>query len=115
MRALLLSCALLTTLATPMLAQAPAARFIKVDIVSKSGFGHHMKEGGPTEVHMRMPINLARGILDMAASGDIKVNGKTRKEMKIDQLVKLVETAKAGDLLLELTTDKGDLVKIVVE
>jgi hypothetical protein len=35
--------------------------------------------------------------------------------MKIDQLVKLVETAKAGDLLLELTTDKGDLVKIVVE
>jgi hypothetical protein len=112
MRALLAPLALSALLAGSAYAQAP--RFINVDIVNKSGFRHH-GEDGPKEVHVRMPISLARGILDMASSGEIKVNGKTKKDFKVDQLVTLLETAKPGDLLLELTTDKGDLVKITVQ
>lgn len=116
MRALLASCALFAILAGPLSAQTPAARFIKVDITSKSSLGHHgHAEGGPTEIHMRMPVSLAKGFLEMASDGDIKINGKVRKQMKVDQLAKLLETAKAGDLLMEITTDKGDLVKIVIE
>lgn len=114
MRALLASCALFATLAGPMSAQA-SVRFLKVDVIGKSGFGHHQSEGGPTELHMRMPINLAKGILDMAGDGHIKINGKNKPGVKVDQLLKLIESAKPGDLLLEITTDKGDLVKIVVE
>jgi hypothetical protein len=117
MRALLASCALIATLAGPLSAQT--ARFIKVDIIGKSAIAHHHKgeknENGPTEIHMRMPIALAKGILDLANEGDFKINGKTRKEIKVEQLAKLLEASKPGDMLLEITTDKGDLVKIVVE
>jgi hypothetical protein len=113
MRALLAPLALSALLAGPVLAQAP--KFIKVDIIGKSVMHHHGNEDGPTEVHVRMPISMAKGILSMANDSDIKINGKTRKELKVDQLVKLLEDAKPGDLLLELTTDKGDLVKITVQ
>ena len=114
MRALLASCALIATLAGPLCADS--ARFIKVDIVAKSEIAHrHKGDGGPTEIHVRMPISLARGILDMAGDSEIKVNGKTTKDLKLDGLVKLLEAAKPGDLLLELTTDKGDLIKITVQ
>jgi hypothetical protein len=114
MRALLSSCALILTLAAPLCAQAPAARFLKVDITRKSSLGQG-HENAPTEVHMRMPIALAKGLLDMANDGHVKINGKAHHDMKVEQLVKLVENAKPGDLLLEITTDKGDLVKVVIE
>lgn len=123
MRALFLSCALAAALAAPLAAQAP--RFIKVDVVSKSMKAKH-HENGPTQVHVRLPIALARGILESVSDQEININGtvdeggkskhvhKTQK-LKLDQLIKLLESSKAGDMLLEVTTDKGDLVKITVE
>jgi hypothetical protein len=119
MRAIMIPLALAASLALPLAAQT--ARFIKVDIVSKSfnHHGHHKGEAkgeeGPTEVHIRMPINLAKGVLDMAGDGEIKVNGETKKGMKPEQLQKLLSDAKPGDLLLEITTDKGDHVRVAVE
>lgn len=112
MRAIWLAPLVLSTLmAGPATAQVP--RFIKVDVVSKN-LCHH-GEDGPTEVHLRVPIAMAKGILDLAGEQDVKINGKTTKDLKVEQLVKLLEGAKPGDLLLEITTDKGDLVQITVQ
>ena len=116
MRALFAPIALTTLLAGTAYAQAP--KFIKVDIVGKSVLHElHQKDNadGPTEVHIRMPISMAKGLLDMAGDGEVKVNHKTMKNVKVDQLVKLLETAKPGDILLEITTDKGDLVQVTVQ
>jgi hypothetical protein len=116
MRAVLIPLALAASLSLPLAAQN--ARFIKVDIVSKSMMQHHMKHkdaDGPTEVHIRMPISLAKGVLDMVGDGEIKVNGETKRGMKPEQLQKLLSDAKSGDLLLEVTTDKGDHVRVTVE
>ena len=115
MRAIMIPLALAASLSLPLAAQA--ARFIKVDIVSKSLHNHAKRKGvdGPTEVHIRMPISLAKGVLDMAGEGEIKVNGETKKGMKPETLQKLLLDAKAGDLLLEITTDKGDHVRVTVE
>lgn len=115
MRAVMIPLALVASLSLPLAAQS--ARFIKVDIISKS-FNHHTKHknvDGPTEVHVRMPISLAKGILDMAGEGEIKVNGETKKGMKPEQLQKLLSDAKPGDLLLEITTDKGDHIRVAIE
>ena len=123
MRALALSCALAAVLAAPLAAQAP--RFIKVDVVSKSMKAKH-HEDGPTQVHVRMPLALAKGILETVSDkefdiqGTLNEDGKPKKvrrteKLKLDQLVKLLESCKVGDMLLEVTTDKGDLVKISVE
>ncbi len=116
MRAVMIPLALVASLGLPLAAQN--ARFIKVDIVSKTGMPHHMKHedrDGPTEVHIRMPISLAKGVLDMVGEGEIKVHGETRKGMKPEQLQKLLSDAKPGDLLLEVTTDKGDHVRVTIE
>ena len=115
MRAIMIPLALAASLSLPLAAQS--ARFIKVDIVSKSMHDHakHKCVDGPTEVHVRMPISLAKGVLDMAGEGEIKVNGETRKGMKPEQLQKLLSDVKPGDLLLEITTDKGDHVRVTVE
>ncbi|MFZ1613743.1 MAG: hypothetical protein WAT51_06200 [Holophaga sp.] len=120
MRALALPLSLALALAVPMAAQQ--AKFIKVDIISKSGrlgHGHHAqkeaKKDGPTEIHMRLPISLAKGVLEMAGDSDIKINGENKKGLKPDALIKMLEGSKAGDLLLEITTNDGDLVKVVIE
>ena len=116
MRAIMIPLALAASLSLPLAAQG--ARFIKVDIVSKSMMQHHMKHKdveGPTEVHIRMPISLAKGVLDMVGDGEIKVHGETRKGMKPEQLQKLLSDSKPGDLLLEVTTDKGDHIRVTVE
>ncbi len=123
MRALALSCALAAALAAPLAAQAP--RFIKVDVVSKSMKMHH-QEDGPTQVHIRMPLSLAKGVLESVSDKEISIHGtmdeggKPKKvhrseKLKFDQIIKLLEGCKPGDMLLEVTTDKGDLVKITVE
>jgi len=115
MRAIMIPLALAASLSLPLAAQS--ARFLKVDIVSKS-FQHHAKRqgvDGPNEVHIRMPISLANGILDMAGEGEIKINGETKKGMKPEQLQKLLAGAKPGDLLLEVTTDKGDHIRVTIE
>jgi hypothetical protein len=105
-------------MAIPALAQG--GRFIKVDIVGKSVACHHHKQAvkdndGPTEVHMRMPITLAKSVLEMAGDTEIKINGETKKGIKPDALIKMLESSKPGDLLLEITTDKGDLIKVTIE
>ena len=121
MRAVILPLALAAGLALPLSAQQ-ATRFVKVDIVSKSFHPHahgHAKTDkpydGPTEVHIRLPVNLATSILDMAGDGEIKVNGEKHKGMKPEELVKLLQNAKPGDLLLEITTDRGDHVRVTIE
>lgn len=114
MRALLLSCALL--IPASLVAQAP--KMIKVDIVQKSDFGHkHKAEKGdmPTEVKMRMPISLIKSFLVTMGESEVKVNGKDKKGFKPDELLRMIESSKSGDLLLEITTNKGDLVKITLE
>ncbi len=116
MRAPFTALALASALAFPVAAQQ--ARFIHVHIVGKSMHGHHGKHGsqdGPTEVNMRMPISLAKSALEMAGDSEIKINGETKKGIKPDAMIKLLESSKPGDMLLELTTDKGDLVKITLE
>lgn len=113
MRALLLSCALL--LPATLVAQAP--KMVKVDIVQKSDFGHKKADKGdtPTEIKMRMPLSLVKSFLKTMEDSEVKVNGKDKKGFKADELLKLIETSKSGDLLLEITTNKGDLVKITLE
>lgn len=116
MRAVMIPLALAASLSFPLAAQN--ARFIKVDIISKTMAQHHTRHkdvDGPTEVHIRMPISLAKGVLDMAGESEIKVNGETRKGMKPEQLQKLLSDAQPGDLLLEVTTDKGDHIRVTVE
>ncbi len=116
MRAPFTALVLASALALPAAAQQ--ARFINVHIVGKSMHGHHGKrasQDGPTEVKMRMPIGLAKSALEMAGDSEIKINGETKKGIKPDAMIRMLENAKAGDLLLELTTDKGDLVKITLE
>lgn len=124
MRHFLASLALAFVTVLPMAAQTQT-RFIKVDVISKS-MKHHHGADGPSEVHIRLPLNLAKGILETISDQEIDIKGtvnaeggpkkvhKTQK-LKLDQLMKLLESAKAGDLLLEVTTDKGDHVKIAVE
>jgi hypothetical protein len=108
----------------PMAAQTQT-RFIKVDVVSKSMKRHHGGDG-PSQIHIRLPLNLAKGLLETISDQEIDINGTVNSEegakkihktqkLKLDQLVKLLESARAGDLLLEVTTDKGDHVKVAVE
>ncbi len=116
MRAPFTALALAAAMALPAAAQQ--ARFIHVHIIGKSVHGHHGKragQDGPTEVNMRMPIALAKSALEMAGDSEIKINGEAKKGIKPDAMIKLLESSKAGDLLLELTTDKGDVVKITLE
>ncbi|MBL0210528.1 MAG: hypothetical protein IPQ13_06385 [Holophagaceae bacterium] len=125
MRPFLAPLALAFVTVLPMAAQTQT-RFIKVDVVSKSMIHHHNKGDGPSEIHIRLPLNLAKGILETISDQEISINGsvdsdggtkkvhKTQK-LKLEQLVKLLESAHAGDLLLEVTTDKGDRVKVAVE
>ena len=116
MRAIMIPLALAASLSLPLAAQT--ARFLKVDIVSKNLMRHHAKQkevDGPTEVHMRMPVTLAKAVLDMAGDSEIKVNGETKKGLKPDQLQKLLTDSKPGDLLLEITTDKGDHIRVTIE
>ena len=115
MRALSATCALIVLLAVPLAAQTTAPRFLKVDVTSKNGLGHLKAENGPTEVHLRMPLSLAKGMLEMALDGHVKIEGKGKGQVNVAQLLKLADTAKAGDMLLEVTTNTGDLVKIVIE
>jgi hypothetical protein len=120
MRALFASLVLAAGLTAPLSAQAPA-RFLKVDIIAKSNLakghhqGQHSKGDGPSEVHVRTPIALAKSLLACAGESEIKVNGENRKGLKTDELVKLLETSKSGDMLLELTTDQGDHITITLE
>lgn len=120
MRAFMAPLVLCAGLVLPLSAQS--ARFIKVDITSKSARHHvHHGEGKaktkaePVEVHVRMPIAFAKSLLQICAESEIKINGEAKKGMKVDELIKLLENAKSGDMLLEVDTNQGDHVRIVLE
>ena len=113
MRALIAPLALAASLALPLAAQAPT-RYIKVNIVSHDDHGHH-KGNDPTEVHMRAPLSLATNILECAQDNEIHINDKESKPLKTDQLVKMLQNSKPNDILLEMTTNDGDHIKITVE
>jgi len=106
--------------------QAQATRFLKVDVVEQDGKHLHSDKEGPKEVHIRVPLSLAKGVLESFAEQEIHVGGTmdvdgTAKKVdhiqkfKVDQLVKLLESTKAGDLLLQVDTNDGTHVKITVE
>ena len=69
MSARCLTLALSLLVAMPVFSQG--ARFIKVDIVGKSVKAACKNADGPTEVHVRMPINLAKGFspIDQLSAG----------------------------------------------
>lgn len=115
MRAIMIPLALAASLSLPLSAQNP--RFIKVDIVSKSFHQHAKCKGadGPSEVRVRLPINLAQSVLDMVGDAEIKLDGESKRGLKPDQLQKLLASAKPGDVLLEVTTDKGDHIRVAIE
>jgi hypothetical protein len=120
MRTLLASCALAAILAMPVQAEAP--KMLKIDIVEKSGrLSHHHKNADcekknePTEVHVRIPISLAKGFLSLADDQEVKINGKCKKGIKTGELIKLLESTKSGDMLVEVSTSDGDMIKICVE
>jgi len=127
MRAIALPLSLaLAFVALPTWAQNQATRFIKVDVLDKSGKHMHHGQNGPTEVHIRVPLSLAKGVLESFADqeihldGTMEVDGAQKKvdrvqKFKVDQLVKLLENTKPGDLLLEVNTNDGTHVKIAVE
>lgn len=114
MRAPIAALALAASLAFPLAAQS-TGRFIKVDIVSKSGRHHGKNHEGPTEVHMRTPIALATSLLQCAEDSEIKINGENKKGIKADELIKMLQSSKPGDMLLEIDTNDGDHVKVTVE
>ncbi len=118
MRTLVLSSLLGLAWITPALAES--ARFIKVDIVSKNGgvvppSCKSRAPKAPQTVKARFPIALAKGILEMAGTTEIKVNGENRPGMKPEALIELLERGQAGDLLLEITTSTGDHIRITLE
>ena len=125
MRALALPLSLALAFAA-LPSQAQTTRFIRVDVVEKSGKHHHQQKDGPTEVHVRVPLSLAKGVLEAFAdqeihmNGFLQVDGASKKvdkvqKFKVDQLVKLLEDTKPGDLLLQVDTNDGTHVKITVE
>jgi len=128
MRALALSLSLalaIPAFSGPAPATAQGPRMLRIHIIEKSSLRHrhHADEGDkktekkeePTEVNIRVPLRVAKGVLSAAGESEIKVNGKSKKGIKVDELQKLLEGSQPGEILLELTTDKGDLIKITVE
>ena len=126
MRALALPLSLALGLgALPSQAQQ-TTRFLKVDVLDQSGKHMHADHDGPTEVHIRVPLSLAKGVLESFAEQEIHVGGTLDvdgvakhvdhiQKFKVVQLVKLLENTKAGDLLLQVDTGDGTHVKITVE
>ena len=112
------TCLLAAALVLP--ASAQAAKFVRIDIALKSEalLKHGDKTPGknrPETIQIRLPISLAKAFLENIEGDEIKVNGKSKPGLKTDQLMNLFNEFKSGDLLLEITTDKGDWIKITLE
>jgi len=112
------ACLLAAALVLPAAAQS--AKFINAEIISQSR--HLTKKGKnstdselPETVNIRLPISLAKAFLKGLEENEIKVNGKNKPGIKVDQLIELLNTSKPGDLLLEITTSNGDYVKVTLE
>jgi len=111
---------LVAALALPVAAQAP--KFVKIDIQLKSEalLERNRTDSGrelPETIEIRMPLSLVKASLENLdiREEEIKINGKDRKGVKVAQLMEILKDARAGDMLLEVKTSKGDLVKITLE
>jgi len=111
---------MVAALALPVAAQVP--RFVKIDVQLKSeAFLERNRTGGgrelPETVEIRMPLSLVKAALENLDINEeeIKINGKDKKGVKVAQLMEILKDARAGDMLLEVRTSKGDLVKITLE
>jgi len=71
----------------------------------------------PEKIEIRMPLSLVKAALEGLDidEEEIKINGKGKKGVKVAQLIDLLKDARAGDMLLEVKTSNGDLVKITLE
>jgi len=100
-------------------AAAQSAKFINVEIISRSGrlpkMGKADESKLPETVQIRLPISLAKAFLKGLEENEIKVNGKDKPGIKVDQLIELLNSSKPGELLLEINTGDGDFVKITLE
>ncbi|MCL1893044.1 MAG: hypothetical protein FWG02_02250 [Holophagaceae bacterium] len=109
-------CLLVAGILLPADAQTP--KFIKVEIETsqtksllRQGKGSEI----PESVLIRFPIALAKTFLKTIEGNEIKVNGEEKPGMKADEILKLLNEFKVGDLLLEITTSDGDYIKISLE
>ncbi len=106
--------ALLTLGSVGLVAQD--GRFLKIEINSAS---HEKADKSckkrPENVQIRVPVRMAKSVLEIAQDSKIKINGESKKEIKLDALIKMLEGSKGGDLLLEITSSDGNHVKVTVE
>jgi len=114
----LATCLLATAFVLPVAAQS--AKFINIEIYleTKALKERNNKVFGkdtPETVQIRLPISLAKAFLKTVEVDEIKVNGKNKPGLKVDQLKDMFDEFKAGDLLLEVTTSNGDLIRITLE
>jgi uncharacterized ubiquitin-like protein YukD len=111
---------LVAVLSLPVAAQPP--RFVKIDIQVKSqGLLENGRDGKgremPENIEIRMPISLVKAALETLdlEGKEVSINGKEKKGIKVAQLVELLKESSAGDMLLEVRTSNGDMVKITLE
>ena len=100
-----------------MPASAQAAKFIniEIDMSSKTRDNSKKVKEWPETVQMRLPLALAKFFLKTLEGNEIKVNGKDKPGLKVDEFMTMLNEFKAGDLLLEVFTSDGDLVRITLE
>ncbi|MDR2697407.1 MAG: hypothetical protein LBB40_02905 [Holophagales bacterium] len=101
-------------------ATAQSAKFINVEVISQSRHLSKLGKKGtekvlPETIQIRMPVSLAKAFLKGLEENEIKVNGESKQGIKVDQLIELLNSSKPGDLLLEIKTSNGDLVKVTLE
>jgi hypothetical protein len=122
MRALALALPVVLFASTlPAFSQAPATRYIKIDVTEGSTKTAHKHGHDHGDVHVRVPLNLAKGILESLGEQEFQIskgseaNNAKPQKIKVDQLMKLLENVHTGDMLLEVKTGDGTQVKITVE
>ena len=96
---------------------AQEAKFINVEIELHSKMMDNLKKKKelPESIHMRFPLALAKTFLKTLEGNEIKMNGKEKPGLKVDDLMAMLNEFKAGDLLLEVNTSDGDFVRITLE
>jgi len=111
---------LVVVLALPVAAQVPRIVKIDIQVKSESILERHKTDKGrelPEAVEIRMPLSLVKAAwegLDINEE-EVKINGKDKKGVKMAQLIELLNDARVGDMLLEVKTSDGDVVKITLE
>jgi len=107
---------------TGKVSQAP--QFIKIEVISQpGGLGRKGRvaddAGGPDAVQIRLPIALAKRvlvkILEKEMHKEIALGGMEKSDFDIADLMDILEGSRSGDVLLEVKTGDGDLVKITLE